>query len=184
MSVVFPVLRQDYEGRIAYQQLSSPTTSSLRQKGMKPIRRAGPAFASTSRVFLGARRPCRELRPGFFNGGNELPFGFDFVATSKQSRVAAHRVEEEGLVGDGSFSSKCFAIAKIKLHVGGVHLRSRTLRGKVHSDSLVRLNTKCHDIAMNFLVRLVREQRLRSSLEVHCDFGEIARQALACTNQE
>src|SRR5690348_2019080 len=117
----------------------------------------------------------RKLRPCLLNGSNQLPFRFDFITTSKESRVTSHSVEQQRFIGYWSLGSECLAIAEVELHVGRVHLRSWALGGEIDGDAFIGLNAKSHDVAMNFPVRLVREQGLRCPLEMHCNFRKVAR---------
>src|ERR1035441_3183776 len=72
----------------------------------------------------------RKLRPRLFDGRDNAPFRLDLVAASEQSRVTAHRVQQESLISYRSGCPKRVAIGKIHVDAAGAHLRSGSLDRK------------------------------------------------------
>src|SRR5205085_11393053 len=89
---------------------SPPSAPVAREQFIRFFRSPGSCGIKTKRrrVFL--------LQPRVLDDVDERPRFFDFVAARKQSRVAAHRIEQEAFVSFGARFAEGSSVMKIHLH--------------------------------------------------------------------
>ena len=109
------------------------------------------------------------VRPGFLDRRDDSPLRFHFVAAREQRRVAAHRIEQQGLIGRRRLGSESRLVREIRMPRSARASDSRPLRVKCDADAFVRLDAQRDDIGPNCSYGVLREQRLRCALEMDAD---------------